>query len=92
MHKSKLWLLNSGTGDMGYVDRKAGKFEPVAFCPGYLRGMTFVGDYAVVGLSQPRDNKTFNDLPLQGKLNAKEAVPAADYRLSISRAGTSYTG
>ena len=29
-----------------------GAFEPIAFCPGYLRGLAFVGDYAVVGLSQ----------------------------------------
>jgi uncharacterized protein (TIGR03032 family) len=27
-----------------------------------LRGLTFIGDYAVVGLSRPRDDKTFGGL------------------------------
>lgn len=35
-YQDKLWLLNSGTGEFGYVDMQRGSFEPVAFCPGYL--------------------------------------------------------
>src|SRR5688572_11024876 len=38
-YRGKLWLLNSGTGDFGYVDFKSGRFEPVTFCAGYLRGL-----------------------------------------------------
>ena len=53
-YRGKLWLLNSGTGDFGYVDEKTGAFEPLAFCPGYLRGLAFHGDCAVVGLSLER--------------------------------------
>lgn len=71
----KLWLLNSGFGEFGYIDPATGAFEAVAFCPGYLRGMAFVNDYALVGLSQPRDNKTFNELPLQDHLATKKASP-----------------
>ncbi|MBN3892115.1 MAG: DUF4915 domain-containing protein [Nostoc sp. JL31] len=37
-------------------------FEPVVFCPGYLRGCGFYGNFAVVGISQPRHNKTFSGL------------------------------
>jgi uncharacterized protein (TIGR03032 family) len=73
MYQGKLWLLNSGMGDFGYVDFATGKFEPVTFCPGYLRGLTFVQDYAVVGLSKPRHNKTFTGLALDEKLAAKDA-------------------
>src|SRR5262249_60689461 len=40
---------------------------------GYLRGLTFIGDYAVVGLSRPRDNKTFGGLDLDQTLVAKGA-------------------
>ena len=47
VYRDKLWLLNSGTGHFGYVDRKTGTFEKVAFCPGYLRGLSFHGDYAI---------------------------------------------
>ncbi len=68
----KLWLLNSGTGEFGYVDLDAGKFEPVAFCPGYLRGCAFVGDFAVLGISKPRENKTFSGLVLDERLNQKQ--------------------
>lgn len=72
-YRDRLWVLNSGRGEVGYIDLSTGQFEPVAFCPGYLRGMAFVGDYAVVGLSQPRDNKAFSDLALQDQLNRKQA-------------------
>jgi uncharacterized protein (TIGR03032 family) len=71
MHGGKLWLLDSGNGNFGYVDLKAGKFEPVAFCPGYARGLSFVGDFAVVGLSKPRENKTFSGLALDDRLKEK---------------------
>ena len=38
----RLWLLNSGTGELGYLDAATGAFEPVVFCPGYLRGFALV--------------------------------------------------
>ena len=72
-YQGKLWLLNSGKGEFGYVDLDSGRFEPVAFCPGYLRGLAFHNDFAVVGLSKIRSNKTFSDLPLEAQLQAKEA-------------------
>ncbi len=72
-YKDRLWVLNSGAGYFGHVDTDTGKFEEVAFCPGYLRGMAFVGDYAIVGLSQPRDNKTFSDLPMDKNLKQKDS-------------------
>lgn len=68
LYQDKLWLLNSGTGYFGYVDMKAGRFEPVTFCPGYLRGLAFVENFAVVGVSKPRHNKTFSGLSLDGAL------------------------
>lgn len=74
-HQGKLWLLNSGTGEFGYVDIEAGRFEPVCFCPGYLRGLSLHGHFAVVGLSKPRHNKTFNGLPLDDLLKKHHAEP-----------------
>lgn len=67
MHKGKLWLFNSGTGHLGWVDLKSGKFERVAFCPGYMRGLSIVGDFAVIGMSKPRD-RTFTGLELDDNL------------------------
>ncbi|QHG20305.1 TIGR03032 family protein [Nostoc sp. ATCC 53789] len=74
-YQDKLWLLNSGTGDFGYVDLGRGSFEPVAFCPGYMRGCAFHGNFAIVGISQPRHNKTFSGLPLDEKLQQKNVEP-----------------
>lgn len=65
-HQGRLWLLNSGAGELGYV-AEGGRFQPVAFCPGYARGLAFHGDYAVVGLSKPR-HESFGGLPLDGRL------------------------
>jgi uncharacterized protein (TIGR03032 family) len=75
-YRNRLWLHNSGTGEFGYADLKAGKFVPIAFFPGYLRGVTFVGDYAILGMSKPRPGKgVFGGLPLQDRLAEKKVEP-----------------
>jgi len=86
-HQGKLWLLNSGTGDFGYVDMEARRFVPVAFCPGYMRGLSFHGDYALVGLSRPRHNKTFSGLPLDDKLKSRNAEPRCGIQVIDLRSG-----
>jgi len=75
LYRGRLWLHNSGTGQFGSIDPGGGQFEPLTFCPGYLRGLAFVGDHAVVGLSRPRDDKTFGGLALDDEL-AKRAADA----------------
>jgi len=73
VYRDKLWLLDSGTGYLGSVNLGSGKFEPLAFLPGYQRGLCFVGDFAVVGLSKPRENKTFSGLALDQNLAKRDA-------------------
>jgi len=68
LHQGRLWLLNSGLGQFGYVDLKTGRFEPVAFCPGYARGLAFLGHRAIIGLSLAREDGTFSGLPLDDAL------------------------
>jgi uncharacterized protein (TIGR03032 family) len=75
LHADRLWLLNSGTGELGFIDLGSGRFEAVAFCPGYARGLAFVGNHAVIGLSLPRDNRTFSGLPLDDALAARDTAP-----------------
>ncbi|NJL67622.1 MAG: TIGR03032 family protein [Microcoleus sp. SM1_3_4] len=73
-YRDKLWVLNSGRGELGYVDLEAGKFEAVAFCPGYVRGLAFWENWAIVGLSKPRGgDNTFSGLELDDLLAAKDA-------------------
>ncbi len=72
-YRDRLWVLNSGTGHLGTIDPTSGRFEEVAFCPGYMRGLSFAGDFAVVGLSKQRQNRTFSDLPLDENLASRQA-------------------
>ncbi|GAA0762858.1 uncharacterized protein (TIGR03032 family) [Erythromicrobium ramosum] len=76
-HEGKLYLHNSGTGEFGYVDFATGAFVPITFCPGYLRGLAFMGNVAVVGMSLPRDNKTFSGLALDDALEQRKMNPRA---------------
>ena len=87
VYRDKLWLLNSGTGHFGFIDRTTGKFEEVAFCPGYLRGLSFHGDFAVVGLSKQRENRTFSGLALDDNLTKAEAEPRCGIHVIDLRSG-----
>lgn len=74
-HRGRLWLLNSGTGELGTVDLPTGRFEPVCFCPGFARGLAFHGKWAVVGLSRPREGHgTLGALPLDAALERAGTV------------------
>ncbi|HYC44699.1 MAG TPA: TIGR03032 family protein [Burkholderiales bacterium] len=86
-HQGKLWLLNSGSGDFGHVDPKSGRFEPVTFCAGYMRGLYFHGDFALVGLSKPRHNKTFTGLPLDENLKSRKAEARCGVQVIDLRTG-----
>lgn len=64
-HDGKWWLLNSGAGELWAVDPKRGDHDVVCALPGYLRGLCFVGSYALVGMSQVRERHIFGNLPVQ---------------------------
>lgn len=64
-YADQLWLLNSGTGELVIVNPPTGKSEVVARLPGYLRGLCFVGPYAIVGLCKIRERHIFGGLPIQ---------------------------
>jgi uncharacterized protein (TIGR03032 family) len=77
MHRGELWLVNSGTGELGVVEGLGGgmgRFAPRAFCPGFLRGLAFRDKYAFVGLSKPR-YKRFEGLALDERLRQADADP-----------------
>ena len=58
INQNELWLCNSGFGEVGYLDTPLtddvnfSKFVPVATLPGFVRGMTIIGDFIFVGLSK----------------------------------------
>lgn len=86
-YQGRLWLLDSGSGQFGYADPASGRFEPVCFCPGYLRGLSFHGNFALVGLSKPRHNKTFSGLALEARLNERNAEPRCGVQIIDLRSG-----
>lgn len=85
-YRDRLWVLNSGSGEFGFVDIAAGKFVPITFCPGYLRGLAFAGDYAIVTLSKPR-HVTFHGLPLDDRLQERGAEPQCGLQVIDLRSG-----
>jgi uncharacterized protein (TIGR03032 family) len=77
LHNGELWVLNSGTGELGVVEGVAtgnGKFVPRVFCPGFARGLTIQNGYAFVGLSKPR-YKRFVGLALDQRLKDADSEP-----------------
>lgn len=86
-YQGQLWLLNSGRGEFGRLNLQSGRYEPVAFCPGYIRGLSFVGNYAIVGLSRPRHDKNFGGLPLEQELSKRNCVTECGLRIIDLRTG-----
>jgi len=48
LYRDRLWVLESGTGGFGWIDRAQRRFERVAQLPGYPRSLQFVGDHALI--------------------------------------------
>ena len=71
-HDGRLWVLNSGSGELGWINQADRAFTPIAFFPGFLRGLAFHNDHAFVTLSKPRHGR-FEGLALDDKLREKDA-------------------
>lgn len=78
LHAGRLWVLNSGTGELGWVEpggsAESARFHALAFCPGFVRGLAFHGNHAFVGLSKPRAQR-FEGLKLDERLRETDSEP-----------------
>jgi uncharacterized protein (TIGR03032 family) len=63
-HDGRLWLLESGTGQLVLVDSVTGQRKTVAELPGFARGLALSGRYAFVGLSKIRPTSAMDGVPL----------------------------
>ncbi len=63
-YRDKLWVLESGAGQLITVDEKTGEKTVVAQVPGFCRGIDFIERYAIIGLSEVRETAVFAGLPL----------------------------
>lgn len=68
MHEGRLWVLESGTGQLQVVDPRTGARERVAEVPGFARGLSFLGPYAFIGLSKIRESNVFGGLPIAQRI------------------------
>jgi uncharacterized protein (TIGR03032 family) len=84
-HGDRLWVLNSGAGQLLVVDPGSGQATVVCELPGYLRGLTFVGPYAVVGLCKIREQHIFGNLPIQQRCpSLRCGVAVVDTRSGVA--------
>jgi uncharacterized protein (TIGR03032 family) len=74
VHGDHVIVLDSGRGQIVRVDPVSGVREDIAFCPGFLRGMSIHEGHALVTVSKPR-NGTFAGLALDDALKARDAEP-----------------
>lgn len=63
----RLWVLNSGLGNLSVVEPKSGRIEAIEQVPGYTRGLAIHGHYAFVGMSRIRETSTFGGVPIADK-------------------------
>lgn len=69
-YRDRLWILESGKGELGYIDVASGRVETVAQLPGFTRGLAFAGPFALIGLSQVRES-VFEGLPVSERLEER---------------------
>jgi uncharacterized protein (TIGR03032 family) len=74
LHDGRLWVLDSGRGALCVIDPADGARTEVAFCPGFARGLAFVGRHAVIGLSRPRHGGAFDGLEIDARLTREGAA------------------
>jgi uncharacterized protein (TIGR03032 family) len=67
MHGGKIWLLDSGRGQLMSLDPSTGEKQNVAGVPGYARGLAIHGGLAFIGLSKIRETSTFGGMPIAEK-------------------------
>src|SRR5207249_1986675 len=81
LHEGRLWLLESGTGQLVLVDVATGQRQTVAEMPGFTRGLALAGPYAFVGLSKIRKTSAMDGVPLAERRDAlKCGVAVVDLR------------
>lgn len=74
VHNGALYVLDSGRGYLVRVDPATGAKEDVAFCPGFMRGLAFHANHAIVTLSLPR-NMNFKGLPIEEEIARRGGEP-----------------
>ncbi len=67
-------LLDSGHGQIVRIDPATGSRTEIAFCPGFLRGLSLHAGFGIVTVSKPRGG-SFAGLALDAALKGRDADP-----------------
>lgn len=67
IHRSRVWLLHSGAGQLVEVDPAKSHVQTVTELPGYTRGLALYDRFAFVGLSKIRETSTFGGMPIAAR-------------------------
>lgn len=67
----RLYVLDSGRGQLVEIDPVTGARREIAFAPGFMRGLAIHRGHAIVTLSKPRDG-SFKELVLETELKARD--------------------
>lgn len=86
VHAGRVWLLDSGRGQLVTIDPGTGAKTDIAFCPGFLRGLSFVGQFALVTVSLPREG-AFAGLALDDELSRRDGEAWCGVLVIDTRAG-----
>jgi uncharacterized protein (TIGR03032 family) len=84
VHDGRLWVLESGTGQLVLVDPATGRREIVVALPGFARGLALSGPYAFIGLSKIRKTSAMDGVPLAERRDQlKCGVAVVDWRRGV---------
>lgn len=67
LYQNKLYVLSSATEELLLIDPENKTSESIIKVDGFIRGLSFKGDYAFIGTSKLRKSHTFGDLPIANK-------------------------
>ena len=67
LYQNKLYVLSSATEELLEVDPTTKTTRSIVKANGFIRGLSFKGDYAFIGTSKLRKSHTFGDLPIANK-------------------------
>ncbi|MES9852608.1 MAG: TIGR03032 family protein [Candidatus Thiodiazotropha sp. L084R] len=66
-YRGRLYLLSSARESLLEVDIATGSVHTLATVDGFIRGLSFKGDHAFIGVSKLRKSHTFGDLSIVNK-------------------------
>jgi len=67
IYRGEIYLLLSAAEALVKVDLEKRNYQVVAKTDGFIRGLSFKGDYAFIGVSKLRKSHTFSDLAIADK-------------------------